>query len=92
MNRQKITAIVPVRKGSQKIKNKNLKKFAGKNFSEFKEDLSLVLVDKINPISAEIKKLLKDQDYLDKILSEGFEKADLIASKKIKKIKEIVGF
>ena len=69
-----------------------VEKFSGKNFSEFKEDLSLVLVDKINPISAEIKKLLKDQDYLDKILSEGFEKADVIASKKIDKIKEVMGF
>ena len=69
-----------------------VEKFAGKNFSEFKEDLSLVLVDKINPISVEIKKLLKDQEYLDKILSEGFEKADVIASKKIDKIKEVMGF
>ena len=67
-------------------------KFAGKNFSEFKESLSHVLVDKIEPISEEIKKLLNDYKYLDKILQEGFEKADLIASKKIRKIKEIVGF
>ena len=78
------------------ITNSNLedlvKKFAGKNFSEFKENLSHVLVDEIEPISVEIKKLLNDQTYLDKILTEGFEKADLIASKKIKKIKEIVGF
>jgi tryptophanyl-tRNA synthetase len=70
----------------------SVEKFAGKNFSEFKENLSHVLVDKIEPISIEIKKLLNDQIYLDKILQEGFEKADLIASKKIKKIKEIVGF
>ena len=71
---------------------KSVEKFAGKNFSEFKENLSHVLVDKIEPISLEIKKLLDDQVYLDKILQEGFEKADLIASKKIIKIKEIVGF
>jgi len=71
---------------------KSIKNFAGKNFSEFKEQLSQVLVDKIQPISLEIKKLLDDQTYLDKILLEGVEKADLIASKKIKKIKEIVGF
>ena len=69
-----------------------VEKFAGKNFSEFKENLSHALVDKIIPISSEIKKLLNDQEYLDKILQEGFEDADLIASKKIKKIKEIVGF
>ena len=70
----------------------SVEKFSGKNFSEFKESLSQVLVDKIEPISKEIKKLLNDQKYLDEILKEGFEKADLIASKKIKKIKEIVGF
>jgi tryptophanyl-tRNA synthetase len=70
----------------------SVEKFVGKNFSEFKENLSNVLVDKIEPISIEIKKLLNDQTYLDKILQEGFEKADVIASQKIKKIKEIVGF
>ena len=71
---------------------KSIKEFSGKNFSEFKEKLSLVLVDKIEPISLEIKKLLDDQSYLDKILLEGVEKANSIASKKIKRIKEIVGF
>jgi tryptophanyl-tRNA synthetase len=70
----------------------SVEKFKEKNFSEFKENLSHVLVDKIEPISLEIKKLLNDQTYLDKILTEGFEEASLIASKKIKKIKEIVGF
>ena len=44
------------------------------------------------PISKEIKNLLEDKAYLDNILLEGVEKANEIASKKIKKIKEIVGF
>tara|TARA_B100001057_G_scaffold410344_1_gene425386 strand:+ start:261 stop:1262 length:1002 start_codon:yes stop_codon:yes gene_type:complete len=69
-----------------------ISKFSGKNFSEFKENLSQVLVDKIIPISVEIKKLLNEKDYLDKILSDGCKKADDIASKKIKKIHEIIGF
>jgi tryptophanyl-tRNA synthetase len=51
-----------------------------------------VLVDRIQPISEEIKKLLNDKLYLDNILLEGVERANIIASKKIKKIKEIVGF
>ena len=71
---------------------KSLESFVGKNFSEFKEKLSDVIVDKIEPISLEIKKLLNDQTYLNSILDEGAEKADSIASKKIKSIKEIVGF
>ena len=69
-----------------------VKNFSGKNFSEFKDQLSDLLVKKIEPISMEIKKLLYDQRYLDKVLLEGVEKADAIASKKIDKIKEILGF
>ena len=72
--------------------DKTIVQFAEKNFSVFKEHLSEVLVDKIDPISTEIKKLLNEKNYIDKILTEGCEKADLIASKKIKKIHEIVGF
>jgi tryptophanyl-tRNA synthetase len=78
------------------LKNQNLEKsiieFSGKQFSEFKEKLSEVLIRRIEPISTEIKKLLKDEKYLDEILLRGSEKADKIASKKIKKIKELVGF
>ncbi|MDC0151124.1 tryptophan--tRNA ligase [Candidatus Pelagibacter sp.] len=72
--------------------DKIINDFSGKNFSEFKERLSQVLVDKINPISNEIKKLLNEKNYLDTILLEGSLKASEIATKKIKKIHEIVGF
>ena len=71
---------------------KSVESFIGKNFSEFKEKLSEVLVDKIEPISLEIKKLLNDQTYLNNILQMGAEKANSIASKKIQNIKEIIGF
>ena len=70
----------------------SIDKFAGKNFSEFKEELSEILITKIIPISEEIKKLIKDKLYLDSILLDGVEKANNIASKKIKNIKEIVDF
>ena len=71
---------------------KNIQEFSGKNFSEFKEALSQVLVDKINPISIEIKKLINEKSFLDKILLEGCQKASKLASEKLKKIHEIVGF
>ena len=71
---------------------KSVENFSGKNFSEFKQKLSEALVDKIEPISTEIKKLLDDKSYLDNTLLEGVERANIIASKKIKRIKEIVGF
>ena len=71
---------------------KSINEFSWKNFSEFKEKLSQVLVEKISPISKEIKKLLSEKIFLDKILDEGYEKANKIASLKLKKIHEIVGF
>jgi tryptophanyl-tRNA synthetase len=69
-----------------------IKKFAEKNFSEFKENLSQLIVDKIEPISIEIKKLLNEKSYLDKILLDGGKKANFQASDKVKKIHEIIGF
>jgi len=71
---------------------KSIYEFEGKNFSEFKSKLSQVLVEKINPISLEIKKLINEKKFLDKILFDGHVKANNIASKKLKKIHEIIGF
>ena len=72
--------------------DKSIKDFEGKNFSEFKAKLAQILVEKINPISVEIKKLINDKEYLDKILLNGHKKANSVASNKIKKVHEIIGF
>ena len=66
--------------------------FEGKNFSIFKDKLSELLVDKIGPIGRRIKDLLKDENYLDKILAKGSQKANNLATKKINEIKTLVGF
>ena len=50
------------------------------------------MIERIEPISKEIKKLLEDQKFLDSVLLECSEKADKIASKKMKEMKELVGF
>ena len=54
--------------------------------------LEKFLSSKISPISDEIKKLINDQNYLDKVLAEGAFKAEEIAGKKIKEMKKIIGF
>tara|TARA_B100001173_G_scaffold182589_1_gene157600 strand:+ start:2334 stop:3335 length:1002 start_codon:yes stop_codon:yes gene_type:complete len=72
--------------------DKSIQDYAGKNLSAFKENLAEIIVEKIEPISKEIKVLLNDKKYLDKILNEGFKKAEIIATNKLKKIHEIVGF
>ena len=70
----------------------SINEFSGKNFSELKDKLTQVIINKIIPISKEIKKLLSEKTFLDNLLLEGSEKADRIASQKIKKIHEILGF
>ena len=70
---------------------KVLKEFGGKNFSTFKSKLSESLIEKICPIGNEMKKLLKDNNYLNEILTKGAKKADLIAKNNIKEIYDIVG-
>ena len=72
--------------------DKTLDEFGGKNFSDLKRDLAEILINKISPISDEIKKLINDQEYLDKILTHGASKAEEIAGKKINEMKKIIGF
>ena len=72
--------------------SKTMEEFSGKNFSDFKNKLSEIVIEKIYPISKEMNKLKKDQNFTDKILKEGTNKASEIATKKIKDIKNIIGF
>ena len=78
------------------LSNNSLEKvkseFEGKNLSLFKNNLSDLLVDKIGPIGKKIRNLLKDEKYLDEILTKGAENANNMASKKISKMKSLVGF
>ena len=69
-----------------------INEFSGKNYSGFKDKLANLIIDKISPISDEINKLLKDEKFIDQILSDGAQKADKIASKKTTNIKKIIGF
>ena len=72
--------------------NDTINEFSGKNFSELKEKLVDLVVDKITPISNEINKLQKDNTFIDSVLEDGAKKASTIASKKVKEMKKIIGF
>ena len=51
-----------------------------------------MVVNKISPISKEIKKINQDPSYIDQVLQDGSKKAYELASKKIKDIKKKFGF
>jgi tryptophanyl-tRNA synthetase len=76
---------------NQSLKN-SINEFSGKNFSEFKEKLVDLVVEKISPISIEINKLQKDNNHIDAVLKEGGKRANVIASKKVEEMKKIIGF
>ncbi len=70
---------------------KSLNNLKGKSFSDLKNLISEILVEKIEPIGKKINELLKDKHYLDKILLEGSIKANNIADKKVTELKKIIG-
>ena len=63
----------------------------GKDYSYLKNKLSEVLVEVICPIGKEIKNLLEDKNYLEKVLKEGTEKARVLAVHNLKEVQNAVG-
>tara|TARA_Y100000590_G_scaffold33640_1_gene36888 strand:- start:15890 stop:16900 length:1011 start_codon:yes stop_codon:yes gene_type:complete len=91
-NRNEAMNLLSIYSNINNIKlEQTLKEFAGKNFSTFKSKLSESIIEKICPIGNEIKKLLKDRDYLTSVLAKGSKKADIIAKTNLKEIYEIIG-
>ena len=69
-----------------------LNEVKGKDYSYLKNKLSEVLIEIICPIGKEIKNLLEDKNYLEKVLKEGTEKARNLAVHNLKEIRNAVGF
>ena len=91
-NRPEALNLISIYASINKIDPKQvLKEFSGKNFSTFKSKLSESLIERICPIGNEIKKLLKDKNYLNNILKNGSKRADLIAKSNLKEIYDIIG-
>ena len=72
-------------------KSQALSRFAGQQFSAFKNELADALVAKIGPIRDEMKRLMSDTANIDKLLMDGTERAEAIANPILRQVKEIVG-
>jgi tryptophanyl-tRNA synthetase len=69
------------------------KEYQGKMFSQFKQDLAMVLIDKIVPLGKKIKDLAENNKaYVEKTLYEGAEKAKNIAKPNLLEVKKLCGF
>jgi tryptophanyl-tRNA synthetase len=65
--------------------------FAGQGFGVFKPALADLVVAKIAPIGAELRRLEADPAYLSGVLADGAERARAIAGRTIAEVKKIVG-
>ena len=70
---------------------KVLTEVGGKQFSEFKPMLVERAVEKLSPISAEMRRLLDDKTEIDQVLEDGADRARAIAAPILKRTYEIVG-
>jgi tryptophanyl-tRNA synthetase len=69
-----------------------LKDRGGRQFSDFKQSLIDLAVAKLGPLGSEMKRLMADPGYIDRILAEGSNRAAAIAGPVLGEVKKIVGF
>jgi tryptophanyl-tRNA synthetase len=68
-----------------------LARFAGQNFSTFKEALSGLAVDVLGRIGGEMRRLLAEPGHIDRILRHGSEHAAAIAQPILREVQDITG-
>ena len=68
-----------------------LNNYSGKQFSDFKNDLSDLLINRLSPIRQELIKIDNDEGFLREVLNDGAIRAREKSEKNIKEIKKIIG-
>ena len=69
-----------------------LAEFGGAQFSTFKSALVDLSVAKLGPIGSEMKRLVADPAYIDRVLADGSERAGVLARENMNAVKDILGF
>ncbi|MEE2693029.1 MAG: tryptophan--tRNA ligase [Pseudomonadota bacterium] len=69
-----------------------LGEFGGKGFGVFKPALADLVVEKLAPIGAELRRLEGDEAYLTSVLMRGAERAEAVAGPIVEDVMRVVGF
>ena len=77
---------------AEESRDRVIRKFAGRQFSEFKSELADIAVAKLTPIAEEMRRLLADPAEIDRTLSQGAQRARAIAAPVMMEVKKLVGF
>ncbi len=68
------------------------KEFAGQGYGVFKPAVGDAVIETLRPIREETERILADKAYLQKIYTEGAQKASYLARKTLRKVYKRVGF
>lgn len=68
-----------------------LARFAGQNFSTFKEALAALSVEVLGRIGGEMRRLMADPGHIDRVLRHGAERAAAIAMPVLREVQQITG-
>lgn len=68
------------------------KRYEGKGYGQFKDDLAEVVIEGLTPIHEKYDYYMKNKDYLEEIYKKGAEKANYVANKTLRKVYRKVGF
>lgn len=94
-NREKKPAIsnlmVIYSKFTEQSVDKIEEQYAGKNYSQFKKDLSEVIIERLVPIQKKYYRLRKEERYLNQVLDEGRDFALSLSQKKLNQVKKVIG-
>ena len=75
----------------EKSKQAVVDEFRGAQFSTLKTALSDLVVSKLSPIAAEMRRLLNDQAELDRLLNQGAEQARALSGPVMADVRRVVG-
>ena len=79
------------RAGRHRRARRRSARFAGQNFSTFKEALSELAVEVLGRIGGEMRRLMADPGHIDAVLRRGAERAAAIAMPVLREVQDITG-
>ena len=77
---------------SNKTPDEVVRDYDGKNYGQFKADLTQAVIEGIRPVRERYKELINNKDHLEKIYKKGAEEARYSARKMIRKVYRKIGF
>ncbi len=66
--------------------------YGGRQFSEFKPALAELAVEKLAPVSSEMRRIMGDTAHIDAVLRDGGERAGVRAEATMRDVRDIIGF